>query len=194
MRAIKRKPKPIQTKAYGCLFRSRLEARYAVAFTEERIEWRYEPEGFDLGEAGFYLPDFWLPQVSMWAEVKPSRPSEEELMKSAVLANQTGYPCLLLIDLPDACAYWAVEPAGRQQGCDLDCGGVAFSIMDYELFTGYDYHLSESRFFACTGAGSECFPMPHDSSWSFVSHSVHAARSARFEHGEAPECSSLWSV
>ena len=64
--------KAIETKAYGHRFRSRLEARWAVAFTEARIEWQYEPEGFDLGDAGLYLPDFWLPQVSMWAEVKPA--------------------------------------------------------------------------------------------------------------------------
>lgn len=46
--------KPIETRAYGYRFRSRLEAKWAVAFTQAQIEWHYEPEGFDLGDAGFW--------------------------------------------------------------------------------------------------------------------------------------------
>lgn len=51
---------PIQTRYAGCLFRSRIEARWAVFFDQLKIPWRYEPEGYDLGEQGWYLPDFLL--------------------------------------------------------------------------------------------------------------------------------------
>lgn len=191
--------KPIETRAYGHRFRSRLEARWAVAFTEARIAWQYEPEGFDLGDAGFYLPDFWLPQVitlgkrGMWAEVKPDRPTHQELRKVAELVNQSGHPCLLLIGLPAARAYWAVEP-GISNGLygDIDdsmsvesswevlCGGVATLSMDYSLF-----EKDPDSFYVCCGCGAGTFPMPIE--WGADPHpAIEAALSARFEHGESP--------
>jgi len=193
MKSIRKQPKAINTKAFGCIFRSRLEARYAVAFTEARIEWRYEPEGFDLGSGNFYLPDFWLPQVSMWAEIKPVTLTDDELRKCALLANQTGFPCLLLIDLPDAVAYWAIGPKDHEEIMHT-VGGVMASVMDYELFTGYDYHLTQSRFFAYTDPDLAHFPMPHESSWGYVPPCVEAARSARFEHGEYSRPLPIWKV
>jgi len=63
--------KPIETAYNGYLFRSRLEARWAVFFDELGIKYEYEPEGFDLGEHGWYLPDFWLPENNIWVEIKP---------------------------------------------------------------------------------------------------------------------------
>jgi hypothetical protein len=65
---------PIQTRYAGCHFRSRLEARWAVFFDRLEIEWQYEPEGFDLGRAGWYLPDFRIELEdgrSGFVEVKP---------------------------------------------------------------------------------------------------------------------------
>ena len=50
--------KAIETRYKGYRFRSRLEARWAVFFDALGLDWEYEPEGFDLGEAGWYLPDF----------------------------------------------------------------------------------------------------------------------------------------
>lgn len=180
--------KPIETRAYGYRFRSRLEARWAVAFTEARIAWQYEPEGFDLDNAGFYLPDFWLPQVSMWAEVKPDRPTDQELLKAHWLARQSGHPCLLLIGPPAAHAYWAIEDDMRWITVNINDGtseGVDVAAMDYCPFEDSNYHLDEGRFYGCCGLSPDCFPMPFDP--NFGSHpAVDAARSARFEHGESP--------
>ena len=50
--------KAIETVYKGYRFRSRLEARWAVFFDALGIEWEYEKEGYDLGEFGWYLPDF----------------------------------------------------------------------------------------------------------------------------------------
>jgi hypothetical protein len=68
---------PIQTNYSGCLFRSRLEARWAVFFDNARIKWEYEPEGFqikeDYAESGKkwnYLPDFYLCDYKTWVEIK----------------------------------------------------------------------------------------------------------------------------
>ncbi len=77
---------PIQTQYKGCLFRSRLEARWAVFFDDLGIEWQYEVEGFEKKisisndefgnvhefETVRYLPDFYLPQSGTWVEVKGS--------------------------------------------------------------------------------------------------------------------------
>jgi len=63
--------KAIQTSYKGYRFRSRLEARWAVFFDTLGIEWEYEKEGFELGDEGRYLPDFWLPGKKVWVEIKP---------------------------------------------------------------------------------------------------------------------------
>lgn len=61
----------IDTQYAGCLFRSRLEARWAVFFDHLLLEWRYEPQGFVLDDSeALYLPDFWLPKQQIWVEVK----------------------------------------------------------------------------------------------------------------------------
>jgi hypothetical protein len=73
--------KAIQTRYKGYRFRSRLYARWAVFFDTLGIEYRYEPEGFDLaGE--WYLPDFYLPEQQYWIEIKGQPPSEHEKTKA----------------------------------------------------------------------------------------------------------------
>lgn len=62
--------KPIETSYDGYKFRSRLEARWAVFFNAAGVEWRYEPEGFELDDGTHYLPDFYLPKSGSFVEVK----------------------------------------------------------------------------------------------------------------------------
>ncbi len=76
--------KAIETVYDGCRFRSRLEARWAVLFDALKIRWQYEPEGFEVGyrlsmqDGTFkYLPDFWLPDLVLWVEVKGHWSAEE---------------------------------------------------------------------------------------------------------------------
>ena len=83
--------KAIETFYNGYHFRSRLEARYAVMFDALGLEWEYEPEGFDLGELGRYLPDFFLPKLNVWIEIKGGKATDIELNKcSALFAGITG--------------------------------------------------------------------------------------------------------
>lgn len=61
----------IETSYAGCRFRSRLEARWAVFFDSLKVLWQYEPQGYTVGpDATPYLPDFWLPEMELWVEVK----------------------------------------------------------------------------------------------------------------------------
>jgi hypothetical protein len=80
--------KAIQTVYKGYKFRSRLEARYAVLFDELGIEWDYEAEGYELPDGTWYLPDFYLPKVNAYIEIKGEKSSSEEIDKSAFMADE----------------------------------------------------------------------------------------------------------
>lgn len=68
--------KAIETNYGGHRFRSRLEARWAVFFTNLDLNWDYEPQGFIVGRAFHrarpYLPDFYLPHLGLYIEIKPA--------------------------------------------------------------------------------------------------------------------------
>lgn len=62
--------KAIETEYKGYRFRSRLEARWAVFFDALEVKWEYETEGYEK-DGVKYLPDFYLPESRMFAEIKP---------------------------------------------------------------------------------------------------------------------------
>lgn len=74
---------PRPTMYANTTFRSRLEAKWAQVFDRLEIRWRYEPQGYLLDSSWrpntrtiethsdrAYLPDFHLPDLDMWVEVK----------------------------------------------------------------------------------------------------------------------------
>lgn len=66
--------KAINTYYGGHYFRSRLEARWAHVFDDLGLAWEYEPQGYLVGEnRRSYLPDFRLPDIGWWVEVKGSQ-------------------------------------------------------------------------------------------------------------------------
>lgn len=162
--------KPIETNYKGYRFRSRLEARWAVFFETLDVRWEYEPQGYDLGDLGFYLPDFWLSTVKMFAEVKPEDYTASDHARCHALAAATDTSVLILNGTPAFRNYWACEP--------WDEGG---EHNDY-ILTGH--YLDEHRFFGCTGAA---YPRQEEEEWidADLNEAVAAARSARFEHGES---------
>jgi hypothetical protein len=83
--------KAIETEYAGCRFRSRLEARWAVFFDALSIKWLYEPQGYILGNGDAYLPDFWLPDLQLWVEVKGA-PNEAEWIKLHAATAAEGLP------------------------------------------------------------------------------------------------------
>lgn len=92
--------KPIETRYSGYRFRSRLEARWGVFFNAMGMKWTYEPEGFHLSDGTLYLPDFFLPELECWVEVKPFKPSVPEVKKCEQLAEE-GHAVVLVWGLPD---------------------------------------------------------------------------------------------
>jgi hypothetical protein len=118
---------PIETWYRDFRFRSRLEARWAVFFDAVGIPWRYEEQGYDLsrvrvpdepGSAAaytpfWYLPDFYLPEQDCWIEVKPSTPSEREILLMSRLVMGTrrdGYFLQGLRFPHEALVYWSAKP------------------------------------------------------------------------------------
>lgn len=61
--------KPLETIYNGKRFRSRLEARWAVFFDLIKVEYEYEPEGFEF-QGYRYLPDFYVPSEDVYIEIK----------------------------------------------------------------------------------------------------------------------------
>ena len=184
--------KPIETEYNGYRFRSRLEARWAVFFDTLGIKYYYEHEGFDLGDAGWYLPDFWLPELKTWIEIK-GNPEEykQALKKAEALANQTNYPVGVFEGLPGeflgAIYIWNVS--GSSAGGPNKFDGE-FAIVDTkdgvpgiwllasryrEYYTGWWERLPLHR----SADRRDYFTFP-----STAAHAISAAKSARFEHGE----------
>lgn len=105
-------PSPIRTEYRGHLFRSRLEARWAVFFDALGIAWEWEPEGYELSDGARYLPDFWLPTFDggMYAEVKPT---SDQFGKAIQFSREIGKP-IWLCDGPPRIRAWNVfSPAGE---------------------------------------------------------------------------------
>lgn len=120
------KIKAIETVYDGYRFRSRLEARWAVFFNEVNIKYEYEKEGFDL-PSGRYLPDFWLPDLDSWLEVKGGIPTEKEIDLGSELALFSKKDFIIVASLPHEIMYhrkqdipstfpfcWSYEPTNNE--------------------------------------------------------------------------------
>ena len=149
--------KAIETEYNGYRFRSRLEARWAVALDEMGVEWQYEHEGFDL-DGVYYLPDFYLPddEIPCLGEVKASRNglSEDELIKIRKLAYYSRMPVVLFTSITDTDEYIIFEYDPWSDDGHFESGVMEIHQSLGDLF-GTDLYLN----------------------------AVKAARSARFEHG-----------
>lgn len=183
--------KAIETSYRGYRFRSRLEARWAVFFDALGIKWEYEAEGFDLGEAGWYLPDFRLPELHLWVEIKPTddtNDSESDNGKWLKFARSTGQTIVLLCGGPDV-------SDGYPDTCKYRGFIANANIWDNDYFwcecpkcgnIGIEYSARSERIRHKNGC-----PAKEDGSNKIyngdserIRKAVAAARSARFEHGE----------
>jgi len=140
--------KPIQTKYRGQWFRSRLEVRWAIFFDALGVKWEYEKEGYVLPDKSCYLPDFWLPQVNMWAEVKPQPFTLSEYKKAIYLVKGTEYPLLMLIGIPRNHPYYAIingswyyRPGNRSMGTATFCLTMYgnYPIDEHRFYSYYGY-------------------------------------------------------
>jgi len=124
---------PITTSYNGYLFRSRLEARWAVFLDALGVKYLYEYEGFQL-KPGWYLPDFYLPDLldhPMYLEIKPKFPSREESAFCAELALATEQKVV--------CFYGNVEPQDTEPRADTYAKGVIKKALEGPGSISYDH-------------------------------------------------------
>lgn len=164
-------PHAIETRYKGYRFRSRTEARWAVAFDHAGIAWEYEKEGYYL-PSGLYLPDFWLPlntemfdcrhagAPGYWFEVKGAPPTSIERGLLEELVVETGHT-----------AWIASGPVGQHElwcrhhrGTRVVHVGPEESDLTIANLCPFMYQTRNK---------------PRHGFYN-------AARSARFEHGERP--------
>lgn len=94
-RVVSRSQCSLQVQYNQTTFRSRLEASHAVFFDALNERYLYEPQKFMLRpDAGvdrlIYTPDFFLPRLQMYLEIKPLRPNFAAMQKAALLAQWLG--------------------------------------------------------------------------------------------------------
>ena len=176
----------IQTTYQGYKFRSRLEARWAVFFDALGLKWEYEPEGFDLGGAGWYLPDFLLPDMDggngMWVEVKPE--GSTEFLKIKTLARHAGRMGLFLDGVPAPRTYQTFNHKTDGDGSYYDDR----AMFNPKYLPG-GINGDEMRLWM---DGGSC-GTPEETAWMWAcgddrhggraTRAVNAARAARFENG-----------
>lgn len=136
--------KALETRYNGYLFRSRLEARWAVFMDNLNVKYQYEPEGYDLGDGIWYLPDFWLPTFNggCYLEVKPTKLTAIEFEKTKRLAKASGKCVILAVGPPDFICQECIEYQ--------TCGGVE----NYWIYVGLmnaDQAYDENRMFGNPG-------------------------------------------
>jgi hypothetical protein len=156
---------PIETEYNRHRFRSRLEARWAVFMDTLGVQWEYEKEGFDLGDGTRYLPDFWLPELNRWVEIKGSRPNAGEVRKAEALAIATGKSVVIL---------W---------GPLADYEGWIFYGGSGEMDEGYRWCILER------GPRYDLRYCEHEH--DTIEKAIDLASKARFEFGETPIVSQL---
>ncbi len=163
----------IETIYNGWRFRSRLEARWALFFDELEIRYWYETEGYRLADGTCYLPDFYLPQVDMLAEVKPAELTPGELLKCRGVAAGLQRPILMLVGPPDFRLYTACMPFSMaDRSAEADVADFLLDVDSHQRI----YFLREHRLF---GADSG-FEREADFTTAYRA-AVHASRAARFE-------------
>jgi len=168
-------PAAIETKYGCCIFRSRLEARWAVLFTHLKIHYEYEPEGFNLPDQR-YLPDFYFPQIRMFGEVKPRPFERHEITKAFQLAEATQCPVLMLVGAPAFRTYDAVH-------CAAIDGGNEPEIYDYLLDIDWHErkHFNEGRLFGCVNPWERNRVTPELAFSEPYRRAVYLAKSWRFD-------------
>ena len=179
--------KVIETMYNGYRFRSRLEARWAVFFDTLGIRYEYEKEGYELDNGVCYLPDFWLPALHCWIEIKAERPTYEEAEKARLLAKGTQKPVFIL--------YGELKPnrfdfdINMLSGVSGDCfkpggpGGSVYWSDTFWLFTecsvcGRIGLSSHGR----TDGLCSCIPNKYGDRTPRILKAYEKARQAQFEH------------
>lgn len=194
----------IETQYNGHRFRSRLEARWAIFLDTLGIPFTYELEGYVLGNAGRYLPDFHLPHGAWsctcpwdslelppepdWLEIKPLsfNIAPKHLQQFFTLGAHThhGVACIAGDPWPSRYAltrYYADTETNRpfEWAECLSCHAVYMHYESQGHFCRHCiYHLG------LEWHGDRSLFSRGEAKGTRLHAAFVAARSARFEHGD----------
>lgn len=190
--------KAIPTEYKGYRFRSRLEARWAVFFDTCGVEWEYEPEGYDLGNGLYYLPDFLLHGVQgraegdLYVEVKGKMTADDA--NKITRFYESGLPdpdafgksdttVLVVGKIPDGETAWEVS----QHISDIAYSGSLPNKFNFETIDGDHFAahpgINKNGGFELFGDDSSYLC---DMDQVATGRAYRLARQARFEYGEKP--------
>lgn len=175
--------KAIETCYDGYRFRSRLEARWAVFFNQIDLEYEYEVDGFEMDEI-CYLPDFYIPSLDRWIEIKGQPLTLSEIQKCEEFCrrkNSDNIKFSILIGAPKL----------------LTLKGEDFSILGLREYT-WEWPSSrypEDTLILADGLTKETYYSRFlPAIWKIngvddklLIDAIREARSARFEFGETPK-------
>lgn len=172
----------IDTYYKGYKFRSRLEARWAVAFDAVGIKWEYEPEGFE-SDGVRYLPDFRLTNVRhrswsdqfapVWVEVKGVM-TEEDLLK---IRKFTGYTEEYGAPMENPLLVIGNPPDGKWIDWEIKWPEWNFAFMDGDEYPAY-FTMHKDQIWI---AGPDHYEFDGG---RLMTEMINAAKQARFEHGQ----------
>jgi len=103
----------------GITYRSRKEARFAVALTVMGIPFNYENMSFRRPDGGNYLPDFFLPRQQLYVELKPQLPHLEEERKCEEMSEK-GYRIVLIYGENIECPPFRSEAQAKRESGSRD--------------------------------------------------------------------------
>lgn len=172
----------IETEYDGHRFRSRLEARWAVFFNAVGLTYEYEIEGFEM-DGTRYLPDFYIPSLNRWFEIKGRPLSSDEIKKCEEFCRRLDNDNIkfsVLIGSPNLCAV--------RVG---DFSGILEYVWEWPLEKYPDNYriqapkeLIEEEYYSRFMKGLWVVP---DKTEEEVAIAAVAAGKARFEFGEKPD-------
>lgn len=185
--------KAIKTEYDGHPFRSRLEARWAVFFNAMGIKYDYEREGYDL-DGLWYLPDFWLPELESFVEIKGIAPSQKESTKAFLLAKHSRY-CVYIFSgqIGNGCMGLGYFPSFIGNAKDVRTAPVEWlTCPKCESLNIVPYGQLEFLPCDCVTAAEEydieaktrIQSIPKSAPAPKIISAFSLARAARFEHGE----------
>lgn len=169
--------KAIDTFYNGNYYRSRLEARWAVMFDLLGIKYQYEPIGYVLSNGVCYLPDFYLPDFNVYAEVKPKLDADifkhPDVKKWVDFVENGQHDLLLLHGNPHPYSMTLMTaPPPHISSSGLVTYDVGFHLETKLKNETTDKRVPFWRFWR--GSGDECY--------EYLLPFVEAANKKRFEH------------
>jgi hypothetical protein len=157
----------------GYTFFSRLEAQWAVFFNELGIKWMYEYQNVK-------LPDFFLPDLDVWFDVRATFPDFGAQTKYITLTKRDTHKILFVayhgVDLSKITCWFAGKhlPSALFMEC-TKCDRIGFLAGTPER--GFCYSLRCEHKEEVVKEGFFAIP-------ARITVAAETARSARFEHGQ----------